>query len=185
MLLARQADIVKRFRASSKRTWKMHEVRSIRDCFVLAKHKDFSLQDNDGIALVLSKLEACQTIQCKLKMSLEDAMKYDPSMIDLEEVFHLNVFVLEAPFVELGIDTARKTIEEKVGSSKLAPAATRRRDAGSHGPCRARNLVIVRVKLHDRHKKYNRGNVVLLSGRFAKIMDELKDRGCVGHDSSP
>eukprot|EP00542_Grammatophora_oceanica_P018433 CAMPEP_0194033164 /NCGR_PEP_ID=MMETSP0009_2-20130614/5938_1 /TAXON_ID=210454 /ORGANISM="Grammatophora oceanica, Strain CCMP 410" /LENGTH=81 /DNA_ID=CAMNT_0038673805 /DNA_START=762 /DNA_END=1004 /DNA_ORIENTATION=- len=45
---------------------------------------------------------------------------------DLEEVFHLIDFVLEA------IDTAGKTMQEKGASIKPAPTATHRRDAASN-----------------------------------------------------
>mmetsp|Transcript_23592 Transcript_23592/g.34911 ORF Transcript_23592/g.34911 Transcript_23592/m.34911 type:complete len:135 (+) Transcript_23592:502-906(+) len=67
---------------------------------------------------------------------------------DLEEVFHLIDFVLEA------IDTAGKTMQEKGASIKPAPTATHRRDAASNWPCRARNPIT--VSFHRRHKMYNR-----------------------------
>lgn len=69
--------------------------------------RTYTTQPDADIALVKNFLVLCQTTQGTVKKALEDAMKYDPSMVDLEELFTVNDILLDA------IVTATKRVEAR------------------------------------------------------------------------
>ena len=78
-------------------------------------------QSSVDVSSLQSLLEVCKNLQKNVKKALEDAMKYDPSMVDLEELFTVNDVLLDA------ISTANAKIKPKESRSSTS---TRRAASG-------------------------------------------------------
>ena len=85
--------------------------REIEDAKSCARELRTCCQKDVDTSLVKNLLQLCRSMQSTVKKALEDAMKYDSNMVDLEELFTLNDIVLDA------IQTAEATIETQEGTS--------------------------------------------------------------------
>ena len=92
----------------------------LEDARNLARELRSLVQNNAELAFMQNFLELCKTTQGTVKKALEDAMKYDPSTVDLEELFTVNDTLLDA------ILSASKEVEAKREplSSTTAAAAS-------------------------------------------------------------
>lgn len=86
--------------------------RDIEDAKSCARELRTCCQKKADVSLVKNVLELCRSMQDTVKSALEDAMKYDSSIVDLEELFTLNDIVLDA------IGTAERTLENEDESSR-------------------------------------------------------------------
>lgn len=93
---------------------------SLEDARNLARELRALVQGNADLAFMQNFLELCKSTQGSVKMALEDAMKYDPSTVDLEELFTVNDTLLDA------IQSATKQVESQRGrpSSSIPTAAS-------------------------------------------------------------
>ena len=85
--------------------------REIEDAKACARELRTCCQNDVDTSLVKNLLQLCRSMQSTVKKALEDAMKYDSSMVDLEELFTLNDIVLDA------IQTAEAIIEAQEGTN--------------------------------------------------------------------